>query len=1198
MKYQDIPIQNVIEKMKERISSNQMSLLVGSGASCCACDLYQSWVGLVSDMVAFLYPDELERKGIEVKQVDGYYCHYNLTRIEDPKDKDYVYDTIKAIVNREGVLEIPSLFAKRMGVRESIEAYIESHTPRIDVSANNISLFGESSSIDKERDFNFLSTMVNVGWNAIFTTNYDDLLKYASSDVGKKSLTECSDAATLSLRKMDELVIKLHGSIDFDHVRNGFDGDVHRKYVLTREDYEDYPSKHEAFMQLMRISLLKDCFCLVGFSGTDPNFIAWITWVRDILEAKKSTTSESVEAKDIKIFFIDCFDKTIDEATAQFFDNHKIYRIILPADEVRVLIDPDRVTPKDSDEYRRYIYTRLFSYITKDEALAKRYSIEKQESLKESRNKEEEELEVKGLTDYTVSQSKSEVKVKGVETYKELPESYTLWSQAYTLSGNFHRDSTIKETEANELLSMSSHMRIVRGTHYQSYYLDSIPFKAILTELEARLALLAFEQQMYVGEDEVAILKQIKNALKDKESRDRILKLENRRVTLRNPDKVIVCKTNTDRVIHERCLRLAFTFDFLRLKEELLNWNPSSEFAINKAVLLSLVDHDACCRMLTTDMLEAVPTRIERYRATQLANILLGDLHGRFSTKDFTSLSSDDLFSLRDWFFGKSLQTKERVQSYGNNDSPNTINEETALRSLLFLIETPAFVQLGVWSIVDNAQWYKVAHKLFEKYPFPVMFYSTTMNDTNTLRRIGQDYAYSKKLHKLLPGLVDKMFSLLTDKRSPLGFWGRKNFCTLLEELIKAVPSKYWDKYILQLWNVNKEQIFEDGYRTDELYKLICAGLLRTDDVLFSATVISDTLEKVRQNKKYDLAQNLFYYSRTKHNKTISSAVNNNLVKFIDGICDVRDYILLGNLNRILSKTQIKKISKSISRVLQNSEFKTSSINGLVFFAKHDNATLSIVRKAIITNPSLWDNGAHEGGGWSPCEFLSIVDLDNELKWTKDEVKLVYEKLVASAKQILPEKDSMMSHFMNREKLYSEMLHFIDLHRSELEDVGSSEIYQQLDTKFKELTSFDNIEKSIYSDNEDAISAALEALGRRIKHEGIVEHFNVVNTLITRILCKNKNGYQSILDYLQYYVRFFAKDKETLRAIPQLLFLMDNLTMDVFKELEQNVLLCTELTILIAMHLQEYGISCEGVNYWMGIKKSNFFNWSICNTRE
>lgn len=1198
MGYQDIEIDKVLDVIKERIRFKQISLLVGSGASCCACNLYKNWVGLVTDMVANLFPEELERKGIEVKPVDGYYCHYNLIRIEDPEDTDYVYDIVKSIVERIGILEVPSLFAKRMGVRESIEAYIESHTPRIDGSSNTISLFGESRPIDLEKDLYFLTSMVNVGWNAIFTTNYDDLLKYTSSNSGEKCLKECNEASALSLRKLEEQVIKLHGSIDFNHIRNGFDGDVHCKYVLTREDYDDYPSKHEAFMQLMRISLLKDCFCLVGFSGTDPNFIAWISWVRDILEAKKSLVSQSVAAKDIKIFFIDCYDKPLNDATLQFFENHKIYRIVLPTDEVRALIDPNDITPKDSDEYRRYILSMLFSYIAKDKEAEKKTSLTKQSSPESDDYYEETESVGKGMSDNVVSQSKNLEKRNLFETYKELPESYTLWSQAYSLSGNLHRDSTIHEAEAKELLSLRSHMRIVRGTHYQSYYLDSIPNKTTLTELEAQLALLAFEQQMYVDEGDIALLKQFKKVLKDEESRDRILCLENRIWTLKNPEKTIVCRTTTDRVTNERCLRLAFTFDFLKLKEELLNWNPGAEYAINKAVLLSLVDFDACRRMLTTDMLEAIPTRVERLRATQLANILLGDLNGRFSTKGYTSLTSNDLFNLRDWFFGKSLQPKERIQTYGNNDSPNSFDEQTALRSLLFLTETPTFVQLGVWSIVDNAQWYKVAHKLFEEYPYPVMFYSTTMNDTNTLRRIGQDYTYSKALHKKLPVLVGRMFSLLTDKKSPLGFWGRKNFCVLLEEMIKAVPSKYWDKYALQLWNDNKDQLFEDGSRTDELYKLICSTLLRSDDVLFTATVISDTLVKVRQNKKYDLAQNLFYYSRSKHNKTIASIVDSNLVKFVGGICDVRDYILLGNLNRILKKSQIKKISKTIPQVLKNTEFRISSVNGMIFFAKHDNATLALVRKALVENPALWNNGTHEGGGWSPCDFLQIVDLDSELKWTKEEVLKIYERLVSSAKQILSERDSVMSHFMNREKLYDEMLQFIDLHRDELKGVDFAEIYRQISDKYKELTSFKDIEKSIYSDNEDAVSAALEALAKRIKHDGINEHLNTINVLITRILCKNKNGYQSILDYLQYYVRFFAKDKETLKAIPQLLFLMDSLTMDVFKELEQNVLVCTELTILIAMHFQKHGFASEGVNYWMNVKKSNFFNWSICDVQD
>ena len=156
-------------------------------------------------------------------------------------------------------------------------------------------------------------------------------------------------------------MIKLHGSIDFDHTRNGFDGDVHHKYVLTREDYENYPSKHEAFMQLMRISLLKDCFCLVGFSGTDPNFIAWISWVRDILEAKKSTTPKSVNAEDIKIFFIDCFDNPLNDATLQFFENHKIYRVVLP--QITSLLRSDNPKPTDPTEINKWLLDSFFTTI-------------------------------------------------------------------------------------------------------------------------------------------------------------------------------------------------------------------------------------------------------------------------------------------------------------------------------------------------------------------------------------------------------------------------------------------------------------------------------------------------------------------------------------------------------------------------------------------------------------------------------------------------------------------------------------------------------------------------------------------------------------------------------------------------------------------------------------------------------------------
>lgn len=1195
MRIQDIDVTNVIDKLKERVETNQIDLLVGSGVSCCACNLYKAWIGLISDMVACLYQEELNKKDIEIICDKNYYCHYNMAYRKDRTNTDYVYDAIKAIVEREGILAIPSQYAKRIGIRESIEAYIESHTPRIDVATNTITLWGETRNIDKEKELYFLTSMVNVGWNAIFTTNYDNLLSYASLDVGQTKFEECCDAALLSLRKMSELIIKLHGSIDFSHERNGFDGDVHRKYVLTQEDYDDYPSKHEAFMQLMRISLLKDCFCLVGFSGTDPNFIAWISWVRDILEAKNTKEPSTFTENDIKIFFIDCFDKPLDKATEQYFENHRIYRIVLPSLQVYSYIKADGMTPKDTDDYRRYILSHFFNYISKNKASEIDTTASKEEKSDANVSQTVSELGYKGTTDNVLSHTISETKSVPDNTYKDIPESNALWSKAYSLTGNFLRESTINVPEAKDLLSLRAHMRIVRSTHYQSYYLDSVKRKSILTEIEAQLALLALEQMMSVSEDNKPIIKKIKSVLKDEESRDRMSCIENRVITLCDPSRTLPAYWHSDKMIYEKCLRLMYTFDFLQLKEVLFDWNPQPEYIIKKIAILSLVDSDACKRMLTTDTLDSIPTRIERYRATQLANILSGELNGKFSVKEFSYLSSNDLFSLRDWFFEKSLRPKERLHSYGSTEDSSPVNLNNAIRSLQFLIESPAFVQMGMWSIVDNALWYKVAHMLFELYPYPVMFYSTTMNETNILRRIGQDFAYSSTIHRKLPGLVEKMFSLLVNPQVPLSYLGRRSYCVLLGELIKAVPPKHWNRYILQLWNDNNDALFENGDTNDELYKLICIAVSRTNDSLLVSSIIRDTLHKVRRKNKYGLAQNLFYYSRTKHSNKIAKMIEQSLTDFVSELCDIRDYILLGNLNRVITNKLAKRIAKSIPLILQKTENESiSSINGLIFFAKQDDSILSHIRKAIITNPSLWNNGVH-GNTCSQCDYLPIAEIDEQLKWTKDEVVQVFDRLVQSAQQILPEKDPVMARFMNREGLFGEMLLFIDLHRNDLSDIDYSNIYTQIDKKYKDLTSYVNIEQSIYSENDDAVQAALEALAKRIRHDGLKEHLDAINVLITRLLCKNKNAYQTILDYLQYYIRFFAKDKDTINIIPQLIPLMNSLTIDIFKELEQNVLVCSELTILISQHLEKFDVTSEGVKYWQNFKKSNFFNWSICD---
>jgi hypothetical protein len=68
-------------------------------------------------------------------------------------------------------------------------------------------------------------------------------------------------------------IVKLHGSFPSQ-----------RPFIFTEEDYRRYPDSSAPFINLVRQSMLENVFCLIGFSGDDPNFLYWIGWVRDMLD--------------------------------------------------------------------------------------------------------------------------------------------------------------------------------------------------------------------------------------------------------------------------------------------------------------------------------------------------------------------------------------------------------------------------------------------------------------------------------------------------------------------------------------------------------------------------------------------------------------------------------------------------------------------------------------------------------------------------------------------------------------------------------------------------------------------------------------------------------------------------------------------------------------------------------------------------
>lgn len=122
-----------------------------------------------------------------------------------------------------------------------------------------------------------------------WTTNYDNLIETALQEKGKlcdvksrpTSLSTASD-------KRDAIVYKMHGDVDSPE-----------DTILTRNQFEDYPSTHEAFLNSFTYDLTNRTFLFLGLSFDDPNIKYVFNRVR-LLYHKNQRTHYCLMKKEMK----------------------------------------------------------------------------------------------------------------------------------------------------------------------------------------------------------------------------------------------------------------------------------------------------------------------------------------------------------------------------------------------------------------------------------------------------------------------------------------------------------------------------------------------------------------------------------------------------------------------------------------------------------------------------------------------------------------------------------------------------------------------------------------------------------------------------------------------------------------------------------------------------------------------------------
>ncbi|MFR9543903.1 MAG: SIR2 family protein [Rikenellaceae bacterium] len=315
---------DLLNTLKKRYEFNEVSALIGAGFSKNLYSNFPNWEELLRDMIIEIFSIEIDDAYSQLRHTKQYCKH-----IESKSSFTAKYVT--NIINRYGYLDIVSMYIDKMGYRECIDLYIEKHIPYLDLSTNQLIFKGHTVEI-KQEDTKVHEALLSLNkLNNIFTTNYDNIIEEVAKSSKDNTWVKICSSYDLKLSSLFKPIVKVHGDIrKKDDYNFHFDGDHNIQYVISKQDYEDYPRKHEAFMQLMRLSLLRETFMLFGFSGDDPNFVAWVKWVRDILVKNKDQDSEISTSEYYKIYLFAVDDKEpADDKIQYYINNHIIYIPIL-----------------------------------------------------------------------------------------------------------------------------------------------------------------------------------------------------------------------------------------------------------------------------------------------------------------------------------------------------------------------------------------------------------------------------------------------------------------------------------------------------------------------------------------------------------------------------------------------------------------------------------------------------------------------------------------------------------------------------------------------------------------------------------------------------------------------------------------------------------------------------------------------------
>jgi hypothetical protein len=1012
----------------------------------------------------------------------------------------------------------------------------------------------------------------------------EKLIRYKEAALND-CFTVVNNASQLRIKR-NKNIIKLHGSLRTKEEKKGrqfgFDGDPNTHYIIAKEHYDSYPKKHEAYTQLMRISLLQESFCLIGFSGIDPNFLAWIGWIRDLLFKH---VSDSGKEEDFKIFLIDVNDHLIEEDKELFFRNHSIVRLPLLQPEIIRFLEAETQTQLDTQIERSSALKMFFEFLSNHEdvttnapALDLLY--------RERRRGIWKAMKLHGFNKAIPTQ----IVESAVKQLNEVGTQIVVGDTHYGYNHNQHfLIGAAEQMLSNQLKEFPNSVESLLELLLHAVEAENMPIKFALTK--------------HVID---ALLSCSKTSEKTKALIERNLSLTP--FSIGENDIV-------DSQSYDFILRRAFQFQFDQLKDALEKWNPPIEQLHLKAGFYALFNQNKAEELLTKQLDEGERLNGEQRLFSMELLAFIKQSNFKQHNLRFDKKLNRTIRQYEQAGFERVMQHLEYYQEqlqpklpkplpYGKNrySVSSSISfkvhddKETALQYLMLLVKSGFQLCFDHVNSIPADKWYPIFSKAFEDYPLPFIFYSLQHSSEDFLKRVGQDVAYSEKLENELPAICKMLLK---------GYWSapgviQENILSFLSRLFIAVPPEVWQDSFLKIWKrlANINHAFND--RNSDAHSFITEGIkfISSESILYD--IIEDCLQYADQysNQAIDY---LFTLNGNRNFKTINkSHMQSSLVHALDHRIIAlsknpqTNMFILGNLHAVLSPNQIEQIELQLNDV-DFASIKNERIwHVFLYFAKGKKNLTDKIKRAILSHSLLWHTGIDGNSVHMLHGFLSLSTVtrfnqshdSKGITWKKEEVQFIYERMKHSLSDIdrVMAKDSSLVSFGN---ILEEMKLFLDNFKIELEELDDFDpIYQKIKSLYDQEREYDALGDGLSSQDHKQIVWALGELSKRIELGNIDE--DLLFIVMNRLLFQLAAGLEACLAYVARWL----KDKNNGLLFEKYIPVLEKVLakFKVHREEEVDVAFVEEKLIRIAFILKSWGEDSEIVNWWIDKAYSSRYN--------